>query len=277
MSNLDVRIWEVGAGLCIRIRTPAGQNHIIDAGCSDDFSPAEHIYNYHWNENDTLDYLIISHQDADHVQDLENIRKYLGDPRVLLRNTTVPDDEKYGLLQRMYQKILKWFDQKYIHPIPWEIHPCNPDYNGGVRIQQSYLDWSDAKSINNSSIVVAYQYGGVLVVFPGDIEDSGWTKLLEKKPNLFGDLMVLSRITILVAPHHGRESGYSQSMIDYFKPDLIVISDGFGAGETDPRFRTCAAGLMIGGEKKKYVTTKTKGRKRIVISQEGGVYIHEAD
>jgi competence protein ComEC len=149
--------------------------------------------------------------------------------------------------------------------------------NGGLRIKSAYLGWADAQSINNSSIVVAYEYGGVLVIFSGDIEDSGWQKLLEKNPQLFGDLLEAADTVILVAPHHGRESGYSQSMIDYFKPDLIVISDGFGAGETDPRFRSCAAGLEVKGEQKKFVTTKTKGRKRILISESGELDIHEAD
>ncbi len=274
---MDIRIWEVGAGLSVRIRTPSGQNHIIDAGNSDDFSPAEQIYKHHWREDDILNFLVISHQDADHVRDLENIKNLLGEPKTYLRNKSIPEQEKYGLLQRIYQKILKAFDKKYTVPTPWETSPKNPEVNGGVRIENDCLDWSDAGNINDSSIVIAYEYQNVLVIFPGDIEDGGWQKLISKNPNLFGDLLAAANIVILVAPHHGRRSGYSQGMIDYFKPHLIVISDGYGAGETDPRFRTCAIGLEIGGETKKYVTTKTKGRKRISISATGVVQFHEAD
>lgn len=139
------------------------------------------------------------------------------------------------------------------------------------------MDWSDAQTINNSSIVVAYEYKGVVTIFPGDIEDSGWQKLLQKHPGLFSDLLKDARIVILVAPHHGRSTGYSQSMIDYLKPHLVIISDGFGAGETDTRFRNCSSGLRINGVVTKYVTTKTKGRKKITISENGSLYIHEAD
>ncbi len=277
MGELDIRIWEVGAGLCVRIKTPNGQNHIIDAGRSDDFSPAEHIYKYHWNDDDELNYLIISHQDSDHVADLPNIRKYLGDPKTLLRNKSVPDDQKYGLLRRLYQKILKFFDEKYTVSTPWETDPSNPANNGGVRIEHKRLDWADAETINNSSIVVAYEYKGVVVIFPGDIESDGWDKLISKNPRIFENLLAHSEIVVLVAPHHGRANGYSQNMIDYLKPHLIVISDGFGAGETDPRFRTCALGLIINGKETKYITTKTKGRKRITIKSDGSMEIHEAD
>lgn len=277
MSDLDIRIWEIGAGLCVRIRTPSGQNHIIDVGCSDDFSPAEHIARYHWHDGDELDYLIVSHQDADHVRDLKNLVDYLGEPKVYLSNKSVPEKEKFGLFKRIYQNILHAFEQKYTHPVKWENSPQNPSVNGGVRIESAFLDWDDAKTINNSSIVVSYEYKGVVVVFPGDIEDAGWQTLLSKNPTLFSKLLDDAHTVILVAPHHGRSSGYSQSMIDYFSPHLVVISDGYGAGETDPRFRTCASGLEVQGEIKKYITTKTKGRKRINISANGTVYIHESD
>ncbi len=263
MSDLDIRIWEVGAGLCVRIRTPGGQNHIIDAGNSDEFSPAEHIYKYHWHKSDSLDFLIISHQDADHVRDLENIKKYLGEPKTYLRNKSVPENEKYGLLQRIYQRILKAFDQKYTVTTPWETSPRNPSINGGVRIKSAQLDWAEAGSINDSSIVVAYEYKGVLIIFPGDIEDSGWQKLIAKNSCLFGDLLEEANIVILLAPHHGRKSGYSQGMIDYFRPNLIVVSDGYGAGETDPRFRKCASGLKIGGELKNSLRQKPKVEKEL--------------
>lgn len=275
MNKLDIRVWEVGAGLCIHIKTPNGQNHIIDAGNSTEFSPAEHIHKHYWSENDQLDFLIISHQDADHVRDLGNIKNLLGAPKTYLRNKSVPEEQKYGLLQRIYQQILKLFDQDYTVTTPFETSPRNPLINGGVSIKSAMLNWSEAGTINNSSIVVAYAYAGALVIFPGDIEDSGWQKLLQQNPNLFSELIGASSTTILLAPHHGRESGFSQNMIDYFKPDLIVISDGYGAGETDPRFRACSNGLEIKGEIKKFITTKTKGRKRITIFENGSIDIGE--
>ncbi|WP_377190744.1 ComEC/Rec2 family competence protein [Ruegeria meonggei] len=275
MVGLDIRIWEVGAGLCIHIRTPNGQNHIIDAGKSDDFSPAEHIRDRHWSDGDVLNYLIISHQDADHVGDLENLKAYLGSPKIYLRNKSVPDKEKYGLLQRIYQQVLKQFDKSYTTSITWEESPRNPDLNGGVRIKYAFLDWSEAQTINNSSIVVAYEYQETVIIFPGDIEEFGWERLIAKNPNLFSELISDTSTVILVAPHHGRKSGYSPGMIDYFKPDLVIISDGYGAGETDPRFRTCASGLYIDDIEKKFLTTKTNGRKRISVAANGALYIDE--
>ena len=274
---LDIRLWEVGAGLSVRIRTPNGQNHIIDAGSSRDFSPAEHIKANHWRHGDVLDYLVISHTDADHYGDLPAVVRELGEPRFLLRNTSLPDFQKYGDETREYQRVYKALDTRYTSAVSWENDPINPDNNGGLRIEHAMLTWSEAGNINDSSIVVAYLYAQCLVVFPGDIENAGWLTLRRKKHNLFGDMMNLARWVILVAPHHGRRSGYSQDMIDYFKPNLVVISDGYGAGETDPRFRTAGTGLNVNTEPRKYITTKSNGRKKIVIEPHGRVVVSEND
>ena len=63
-------IWDVGHGLCIWIQTPKGHHHWIDCGAEteNDFSPAEHVNSKHGVK--TIDYLIITHPDADHLREL---------------------------------------------------------------------------------------------------------------------------------------------------------------------------------------------------------------
>ena len=73
------------------------------------------------------------------------------------------------------------------------------------------------------------------------------------------------------------KSGYSPGMIEHFSPDLVIISERYGKGETDPRFRTCTNGAYIDGELTKFVTTKTKKRQVIVITEIGVIIFHEAD
>ena len=131
-------------------------------------------------------------------------------------------------------------------------------------------------NINNASIVISYTFGDVSIIFPGDIEPDGWANLRLRNTNLL-ETARRSRTRILLAPHHGRWSGYSQDLVDYISPHLVVISDGYGAGETDARFRNAGLGLKVNGVAVKYVTTKNKGRKRITISDRGEVHVHEAD
>ncbi|MGD1888943.1 MAG: ComEC/Rec2 family competence protein [Cohaesibacteraceae bacterium] len=272
---LDIRIWDVGAALSIRIKTPNGQNHFIDAGRSSSFSPAEHIYQSDWGPSDCVDYLVISHPDSDHIGDLPNLVHYLKRPLVLRRNKSVPDEHKWGSLSSDYQKVFKDLDTTYSRTIDPVDDPTLPENNGGVTIEGRQLDWKEAGSSNNSSIVMAYRYGPTSVMFPGDIEADGWARLRQKHERPCAGAIDGSETRILVAPHHGRSSAYSEDMIEYFNPDLIVVSDGHGRGETDRRFQTKARGLYRGDELLKFVSTERGGRKRILIGADGSLRMDE--
>jgi competence protein ComEC len=264
MKNFSFTLWDVGHGLAIWIKTPAGHNHWVDAGqnAETDFSPAERVANY-WRES-KLDYLIISHPDADHIGGLPDVIHYLGKPRVLSRNKSIPDDEKYGSEDREYQKVFAELDKTYNSPVMTEHSPTNPDYNGGINIKTGSLDYNEVTKINDTSIVALYLLDSWLFVCPGDIEPIGWEKLWEKKKQEFSELINDADVRILVAPHHGRASGYSQEMIDTIQPHLVLISDKYGQQPTDGRFRQKPLGLGIDGEETKFLSTKTSGRIRFV-------------
>lgn len=271
---LDVRIWDIGHGLSVRIRTPSGQNHLIDAGSDTEFSPAEHIRDYYWQDGDKLDYLIISHFDADHVSGLPDVLEYLGAPSTYLRNKSVPKDEMYGDQTLEYQKALARLDNRYNSPVPFATSPRNREVNGDIDIVSKQLSWDEAGgNRNNISIVVSYLYGSSLIVFPGDIEPDGWDTLLKERGRFLDDQLNRAASRVLVAPHHGRESGFSQAMIDYIRPDLVVVSDALGAGETDSRFYTAGSGLEVRGEVRKCISTKTRGRKLIKLHWDGSVVV----
>jgi competence protein ComEC len=212
--------------------------------------------------------LVISHPDKDHFDDLDSLISNLGDPKVLIRNKTVPDLEKYGSCDAGYQRAFKRLDTTYTSPVVWEESPLNPAVNGGVEIKYGMLNLDEASNINNSSVVILYYYMQTMLVFPGDIEDGGWVKLLAKSRNEFLPLVGKAYFRILVAPHHGRGSGYSQSMIDFFNPNLVVISDEYGREPTDRRFREAPGGITIKGESRKYISTKTNGRALFTISDQ---------
>lgn len=104
LPQMVFTLWDVEHGLAIWIKTPAGQNHWIDAGYNSetDFSPAQRVYS-HYGERQ-LDYLIISHPDADHINGLPELLYYLGKPTTFCRNRTLPDDEMHRYGQSDYQK-----------------------------------------------------------------------------------------------------------------------------------------------------------------------------
>ena len=236
-----ITIWDVGHGLSTWIQTPNGHNHWVDTGYLPGFSPSEHVYaNYGVR---SIDYLTISHADKDHIDDLHNFVRCFGAPRVFCRNKSVPADEKYGALYAEYQKAFQSIDVTHNATVPQGQEPWDSAWNGGVITVQCWLDWSEASNINDSSVVTFYRYKDWLFVLPGDIGPSAWDKLWLRHHLDISAMLRGTTARVLVAPHHGRSSGYSDSMIEAVNPHLIVVSDEHGKEPTDPRFRTKGLGL----------------------------------
>ena len=279
MKDFMFTLWDVEHGLSIWIQTPSGQNHCIDAGKNNDteFSPYKHMRMRH--NVQMLDYLIISHPDKDHIEGLPDLVKNLGDPRVLCRNKTLPDKDKYGDGQEEYLNVFKRLDTTYTKPVDESNSPLHPCINGNVLIHSFHNIYCDGMSKNNTSMVVFYKFNNHLFIMPGDIEPDGWSIL---RQNYIDEIKIIKKETesiTLVAPHHGRPSAYSQEMIDDLSPDIILISDKFAKHETDTRYYSAGTGFFVYSHDKylgakaereiRFLSTKTKGRIRINIDQSG--------
>jgi competence protein ComEC len=279
MSAFEVRVWDVGHGFSAWVQTPKGQSHWIDAGAkSAEFSPSAHAVRKGYIKKGGLDFLIISHSDSDHLTDLPELLENLGEPRTLMRNRNIPYEFKYrsGPLSD-YQAAFKLLDEKYTSDTQWEVSPQNSAFNGGIEIKTRYLPTPRVSNSNNYSVVAVYQYKSVLVVFPGDIDDSGWQQLQELVSADWNPIINRSSLRFLVAPHHGRSSGYSDAMMKFFSPHVCVICDGYGNGETDNRFRVNPIGVQWNGSLTKYLTTKTSGRVLIRVDQSGNITLDQIE
>jgi hypothetical protein len=71
---------------------------------------------------------------------------------------------------------------------------------------------------NDMSYVVRVWHAGRSILVPGDIEEPGWRRLLERGADLRAD--------VLVASHHGRRSGYFEAAVQAISPTFVVVSTG---------------------------------------------------
>ena len=278
MANhtLMFTLWDVGHGVSIWINTPNGTNHWIDLGRTPEFSPSEHAADAY--QVSDIDSLIISHPDKDHLEDLPQFMETFGGPRVLYINRSLPPADMFG--QRVFQYQTEYADlhNRFTAPILHVEHPTNPDYNGGVRyaihsldhgtlVNGSTLLGSSVIEGNNTSIVVMLLYGGVLFVCPGDIEPLGWRELWRRHAASYRAIIDDAQVRFLVAPHHGRKSGYSGDMMDAIQPHATFISDVWGDSETHPAFRSDPLGIQFpSGNTIRYYTTKRAGRVQVNVS-----------
>ena len=102
--------------------------------------------------------------------------------------------------------------------------PVDEPFNlhmGGITAITFWNPYPTFTDTNNLSLVIFIKYGTFKILFPGDLEKSGWQALLQRA-DFCAELVGTD---VLVASHHGRESGYCEDIFDYFTPSAVVISD----------------------------------------------------
>ncbi len=143
-QNFAFTLWDVGHGLSTWLQMPSGHSHWIDLGSTQDFSPSQHVKDNYGVAS--VDYLIISHPDQDHLSDLPNFLEAFGTSFTLRRNRTLPTEDRYGGETLQYQRDFKRVDQSHTSDVAWENNPRNPARNGGVEYAVAQLDYGDTPS-----------------------------------------------------------------------------------------------------------------------------------
>lgn len=156
---------------------------------------------------------------------------------------------------------------------PVTADPCSSDINGGIEVWTAFLNRSAVQSINDSSMVCFYLYAGWLFVCPGDICPTGWRHFRSLFAAEIRNFVNRSSMCALVAPHHGRTSGYSAEMVSDLHVDLVLISDKWGKEPTDQRFRTPPGHVVVNNEQVRFVSTKSSGRVQMGVHADGNWWI----
>ncbi|NLC93887.1 MAG: MBL fold metallo-hydrolase [Treponema sp.] len=270
MSDLEIVFWDVQHGHAAYIKTPNGKSIAIDLGTGsnsegDNFSPLKHLRTKYKVLN--LDYVIITHPHLDHISDILEFDALnpttLLTPRKFDREDIIdkakesdkPKYEKYFEICDRYTVDVKTTDSNY---------KGNPDNWGGVVIKTFSPKFTDEKNINNYSIVTALEYAGSKIVIPGDNEPKSW-ELVKKDSNF---MAFIKDSDILLAPHHGRDSGYDIEIMKHINPRLTVISDG--------RFVDTSATSRYGNITRKWTVHKRTGtdeKRACVTTRSDGVIV----
>lgn len=189
----------------------------------------------------------------------------------------------------------------------------NPDVDGvDFQVGYYYLTHEQADALfpkndqeyaNSLSIVLYMSYCGSTILIPGDItpdafdlilngkcekrftdykrkmkEDKRqkWAQETSDQPNL-KTLLEKKGLTVLVAPHHGLESGYPQSLFDLLgdnKPKIILISEkpqSENSGSVDKKYQdgTCSKGVGFDGKTRYSLTTRNDGHIKVCFKSDG--------
>jgi beta-lactamase superfamily II metal-dependent hydrolase len=224
-GKMLLHIWDVEHGACAMLHHLSpdgvpGKLAMIDSGRTDSWCPSTFIK--HDLGRDQLDYLFITNVDQDHLSDLDGLWQEGIYVKTLVRNPDPPADElrkikaEGGGLTNDIERFLmihRSYSQAVTEPFD--------DHMGGITATTFWNPYPTFTDTNNLSLVVFIKYSSFKILFPGDLEKAGWRELLQRadfRAELIGT-------NVLVASHHGRESGYCEEVFNYCRPCVVVMSD----------------------------------------------------
>ena len=229
-DELAVVFLDVGQGDAIFLRTPTGENILVDSGegSNPDFKFARSVGAaknlilpfFRQNKIEELDYFVTTHPHSDHI----------GSSYEIIKNT--PIDEVwaagYDHPSRSKKDMLNAIDsRKSTSDI--ELHV--PEETGGTLEEGQRLDlgtatkgWllrtaPNAENTNASSLVLLVAYGETEFLLTGDTEKHGERGLIRK----WGEQLDAD---VLKVGHHGSTSSSIRPFVKTVKPDHSVIMVG---------------------------------------------------
>ncbi len=268
IMSLQIIVWNVQHGSAAYIRTPNGKHIAIDLGAGDEFSPLEYLWQ---NGIRRLDHVTITHPHMDHIDDIlyfdEFKPKTLSIPSHLTEHDIRASNPRPS--PEAEQKIKKYLEigRRYSTPVGTQDNVALLQNNGGVSIQRFISTQASTSNLNNHSVVTVLEYSGVKILIPGDNEPPSWEDLLNRRKFV----TAIKGTRVLVAPHHGRESGFHSPLFDHFHPRITLISDGRSSDTSaTARYTKVTKGWKVHKENgttqpRKCVTTRKDGTIQVTV------------
>ena len=206
-GDMTVHFLDVGQGLSILVQSD-GQNLLYDGG---DRDTSSFVVSYlHDQGVSTIDYMISSHYDSDHMAGL------IGCLNAYDVKTVITSDYVHN--SKLYTSFMNALDDKGITPL----HPdvgTTYDFGSGTFTILSPAEINQTDS-NNNSVAIKLTNGYNNFIFTGDAEWSSEEAMCNSGIDLNCD--------VLVPGHHGSGTSTSWDFLQVTTPEYAVISCGAG-------------------------------------------------
>ncbi len=208
---LEVVFFDVGQGDSIFIETPDNRQILIDGG--PDKGILENLGQVMPFHDRTIDLVILTHPDADHVTGLVEVLEYYNIGHILFSGL-----EKDTIVYKKWQELIKEKEisltlaqagQKIILQQGIVLEVLWPE--------QSLIN-SYSKPTNNVSVVGRLVYGDIEILLTGDIEKKVENYLVNQNYNLESDILKLA--------HHGSKTSSNYNFLKAVNPEIAIISVG---------------------------------------------------
>lgn len=210
-GDLEVDFLNVGQGDAALVKTPYGQNILIDGG-PDNAVLSELAKNLPWWDR-RIDLMILTHPHDDHVAGLIDVIKRYNVEKIL-----------YTGVIHSAPNYLAWLELIKENKVPLIIidRPQTVKLGEDCELRIIYPGQSllgrEVNNLNNSSLVIKLIYGRTGFLLTGDIETEVEQELAKSGADLSADVLKVS--------HHGSDASNSQEFLEKVKAKIAVIQVG---------------------------------------------------
>lgn len=281
-DKFSVNFLSVGQGDCIFIRLPDGKNMLIDCGEESESTQALLSETLSYTETDRIDYLVLTHTDADHtgnalfVTEKFNIGKAFV-PYILNKEEFGAFGEIYAALENRAEELTVSATGKDVLGDDYTICILSPDSEelNGFYDDLNYGN-ANSQSVNAISAVIYLEYKGVRFLFTGDAEKKTLNKVVQNaKAGLYksfyigtGRTVNLLDIDFLKVAHHGSSDAADEEFLEYVKPANAVISVGALNDYGHPSTNALLA-LLKANDQMNIYRTDLDGSVSVVVEEDG--------
>ncbi len=210
-GDATVSFLDVGQGDSVLIASE-GQYCLIDAGTPD--SADELIGMLRAAGVERLDLVVMTHPHADHIGGMDEVLDTFEVGTLLLPDFSAADTSSGNL-----GRVLQTAEDNAVHEQQaaagqtWDIGA------GQVQVLFEGLLADDPDDLNNTSVCVMYTMGEFAFLSTGDAEKAAERELIER-------CGAAVRATVFKAGHHGSSTSNTEELLDFVRPELVVISCG---------------------------------------------------
>jgi len=222
-GEFEMFVWDIGQGNAVLIQTKSHQL-LFDTGPMSfgKFDPAEKIIIPHLRAKGirSIDQLLISHQDSDHIGGLPFLLENFSINNI---SGSIPPQHP---LQKLFVK----------HQVPFEYCQAGQRWQwDGVEfliwhptLEESLTRQFELTKPNEMSCVLEVRNEHHSVWLTGDVEKHGELSIIQQLHHSpMEHQEVLERHLVLMAPHHGSKSSSSNGFIEVLNPDLAFSQTGY--------------------------------------------------
>ncbi len=207
-GRLHLYALDVGQGDALLIVTPDGKQVLVDGGpdpvplltrLGDRLPP--------WDR--TLELLVLTHADADHLGGLPELMARYRAAQVL--------DSGYASESLLYEAWVEGLGAQGLAPLRATVGQ-RLDLGQGATLEVIAPGGPPFEALNNNGVVLRLRYGQFCALLTGDIEAEAEARLLSSG--------LIEPCQVLKVAHHGSRTSSAQSFLDTVRPSVALISAG---------------------------------------------------